>query len=433
MTLENSVAFNDEDVAENEDSDDKYDYACQIIKRKHESLLRHLEQSERGENDLPVLVEEDENAKSGHLEITGLHKSSDGAILSREDDAFSITQNISPILKDDKGEDYDAFPNESIYEEGFREATKRKRPEDDSLDSISFMSVESTKKPKLSRAGSLTKNLRRRMSMTIVNPINSFFRPRRSTVDADTSSYSNFETTFNESIKEPIKEKFRQIKDKVCKPSKKDLTTPKSKKTRMQMASANMSILQDVTIKTPEKGTFDFTQVEFKTPKAPLPSASGASSSKVLRNRFKIEDASASFIDNVDNAKMVFINLVHRLKVNAIDVLIPSNHLLNLLPILNLHSVLYAKHIQCCTNFSQLAWTNLIHGYLELNSIQVIEASLSSLRERFWIMRSLPVDFKLIPRSFSGGRRNLDENRKRAWGTEILCRESWVVLDSNLR
>lgn len=317
MTLENSVAFNDEDVAENEDGEDKYDFACHVVQRKHESFLWHLEQSEKEGNDLPVVVEEDETAKSETS--NNLQKSSDGAILSNEDDAFSTTQNISPILKEDNEEGYDAFPNESIYDDGFREANKRKRPDDDSLDNISFMSVESTKKPKLTRAGSLSKNLRRRMSMSIVNPINNLFRPRRSTVDADTSIYSNFETTFNDSIKEPIKEKFRQIKDKVCKLSKKDLTTPKSKMSKIRMASANLSQLKDVcTIKTPEKDATNFAPIEFKTPKAPLPSASSTSTSKTMKSRFKVEDISTSFIDTADNAKMVFIALVEPPKINAI-------------------------------------------------------------------------------------------------------------------
>lgn len=345
MTLENSVAFND-DVAENEDSDDKYDYACKVIQRKHESFLRRLEQSEKEGNDLPVLLEEDETTKSETSNHNTLQKSSDGAILSKEDDAFSTTQNISPILKEDNEECYDAFPNESVYEEGIREANKRKRP-DDSFDNISFMSVESTKKPKLTRAGSLTKNLRRRMSMSIVNPINNLFKPRRSTVDADTSTYSNFETTFNESIKEPIKEKFRQIRDKVCKPSKKDLTTPKSKLSKIRMASANLSNLADVCIiKTPEKGTMDFAPIEFKTPKAPLPSSTSTSTSKICR--FKVEDASTSFIDNVDNAKLVFIALVKRLKVNAILCV----YLALFSSEFYLDASFSVKHIQFCTNFS---------------------------------------------------------------------------------
>lgn len=320
MTLENSVAFNDEDVAENEDGDDKYDYACHVVQRKHESFLWHLEQSEKEGNDLPVLVEEDETVKSETSNNNNLQKSSDGAILCNEDDAFSTTQNISPILKEGDG-----FPNESIYEDGFREATKRKRPNDDSIDNISFMSVESTKKPKLTRAGSLSKKIRRRMSMSIVNPINNLFRPRRSTVDADTSIYSNFEATFNESIKEPIKEKFRQLKDKVCKPNKKDLTTPKSKISKMRIASANLSTLQDVCInKTPEKGAIDFAPIEFKTPKAPLPSSSSTSTSKTVKSRFKVEDTSTSFIETADNAKMVFIALVGRPKVNAILCVYPA-------------------------------------------------------------------------------------------------------------
>lgn len=311
------MVFNDEDLMENED-DGGDDYACQVIQRKHESFLRHFDQRDKDSKDLPIVLEEDETAKSAHLEDS--KKQYDGAVLCKEEDAFSISHNISPILKtarELKDEDYDAFPNDSIYEDGFREALKRKRPDDtfDQTD-ISLMSIDSTKKPKLSRAGSLTKNLKRRMSFGIVQPINNLFR--RSTVDHNSSTCSNFETTFNESIKEPIKEKFRQIKDKVSKFNKKDLSTPKSAKAKMRMASANLTSLKDVCtikanigseiIKTPEKNSQETGTIElFKTPKAlPFPSST-ASSSKSFKPRSKL-DESYTNVDAVDT-KLVFIHL----------------------------------------------------------------------------------------------------------------------------
>lgn len=299
-TFDGSVAFNEEDL-DNED-DDGDDYACQVIQRKHDSFLRHFEQRDKDCTDLPIVMEEDETAKSAQLE------KSDGVVILKEEDAFSTAHNISPILKTIPGElkeeDYDAFPDESVNEDGFREAFKRKRSPDDTLNQtdLSLMSMDSTKKPKLTRAGSLTKNLRRRMSFGVIQPINNLFR--RSNADPNLSNCSAFETTFNESIKEPIKEKYRQIKDKF---KKKDLSTPKSAKSKMRMASANLTNLKDVCtiksnaeiLKTPPA---DLCTIEFKTPKA-LP----ASSSKSFKPRAKPDEPSNVAADTVDN-KLVFIH-----------------------------------------------------------------------------------------------------------------------------
>jgi hypothetical protein len=261
--------YGEEERDASDGSDDDDDFACKVIQRKHDSFLRHFEMSERGESgDLPVLVEEDETAKS---ETTA---DRDGVVLHSEEHVFASARNISPILK--TGEEDDAFPDDSIYEGGF----KRKRFGDESTDNLSFMSVESTKKPKLMRAGSLTKNLKRRMSFGIVTPINNLFRQRRNSADPNTSNCSTatFNSTFNESIKEPIKEKLRQIKDKVCKLSRKE-STPKSTKTKIRMASANLASLKEVcNLKTPEKDFANAGEL-FKTPKAlppPFPSTSSA-------------------------------------------------------------------------------------------------------------------------------------------------------------
>lgn len=323
-TLDCSMAFN-EDLMENEDEDeDNDDYACRVIQRKHESFLRHFEQSEKECGDLGRIVEEDELTKSNHLEVStqpstsqdAKQHSRDGAVLCNEEDAFSITQNISPILKSDQDEKYDAFPNDSIYDEAFRDK-KRKRAGDDSPDNASFMSVESTKKLKLNRAGSLTKTIGRRMSISIVKPINNLFKSRRNSADVNNSTCSNFETTFNESIKslkEPFKEKFRQIKDKVCKQSKKDaFTTPKSTKSKLRMASTNFINTKDVCTvqtKTPEKD-FD-APIEFKTPKA-LPFPSTSSTSKFSKPRCKLDESIAG-----DTSKLVFMAFTSRRKINAI-------------------------------------------------------------------------------------------------------------------
>jgi protein ECT2 len=216
------------------------------------------------------------------------------ALRNSEEHTFASARNISPILK--TGEKDDAFPDDSFYEGGF----KRKRFGDESTDNLSLMSVESTKKPKLMRAGSLTKNLKRRMSFGIVTPLNNLFRQRRNSADPNASNCSTatFNSTFNESIKEPIKEKLRQIKDKVCKLSKKD-STPKSTKSKIRMASANLASLKEVcNIKTPEK---DFSNLElFKTPKAlplPFPSTSSA------KPRCRLDDSRLN--DTVSDRKLV--------------------------------------------------------------------------------------------------------------------------------
>lgn len=288
-------------MEENDDDVDANDYASQVIQRKHESFLRQFEQNEKEGNSL-FTINEDESAKSMKLEQSNVLAQSlsstcvsdrDGAILHNDDDAntFAVAQNISPILKNEVVEEDDIFPEDS-----FRESVKRKRAQDDSIDDVSMMSVDSSKKPKLLRAGSLTKNLRRRMSFTIVQPINNYFRPRHNSVDPNSSSCSNFERSFNESIKEPIKEKFRAIKDKMSKFNKKDMSTPKSAKAKMRMASANIGNMQDVctlktTVVTPEKLAPD---TEFKTPKA-LPFTSTSSVSKSLKFRSKLDDSARNF------------------------------------------------------------------------------------------------------------------------------------------
>jgi hypothetical protein len=274
-----TIAPFEEERDESDVSDEDDDYGNKVVLRKHESFLRHFEMIEKGEGgDLAVVVEEDESTKA---ETTA---DRDGAVLHSEEYVFASAKNISPILKTE--EEDDAFPDDSIY--GFDSNFKRKRFGDDSTDNLSFMSMESTKKPKLMRAGSLTKKLKRRMSFGIVTPINNFIRQRRNSADPNSSNCSTatFNSTFNESIKEPIKEKLRQIKDKVCKLSKKD-STPKSTKSKIRMVSANLASLKEVcNIKSPEKdfGTNDI----FKTPKALAPSFPSTSSA---RPRCRLDDS----------------------------------------------------------------------------------------------------------------------------------------------
>jgi hypothetical protein len=176
-------------------------------------------------------------------------------------------------------EEYDDFPN---YTDN--DLCKRKRTEDDSFDNISLMSTDSyisgsaTKKPKLTRTGSITRNIRRSMSFAAFRtPIQNMLKPRRSSVDPNASlcSITSIESTFNESIKKPVKEKFRMIRDKITKGKKDPSSTPKTvSKSKVKIASENMESLKEVckfmpTSKTPESKTENDSCVGFKTPLAP--------------------------------------------------------------------------------------------------------------------------------------------------------------------
>ncbi|XP_022219575.2 protein ECT2 isoform X2 [Drosophila obscura] len=151
-------------------------------------------------------------------------------------DLRSHTPNISPILRpidECDMETDDLFEEEAV--EGMETGApatendlKRKR---DSIDNISLMSVDScalpgsTKKPKLTRTGSISRTLRRSVSF-VAEPLKNVLRPRRSSIaaaDASTilgseaadDSYcslaSSISLTLNESIRKPVKEKFRNI------------------------------------------------------------------------------------------------------------------------------------------------------------------------------------------------------------------------------
>lgn len=237
-------------------------------------------------NDLPTLHEEDENTKSHHLsdckeldetdfqgkEISNNKK--DGVILKKEQNKeFSNLTQISPIPKET-----------TIQENVERTASKRQRSEEDAFDNISIDSTSislSTKKPKLMRTASLTKNLRKSLSFGIMKtPINNMFgKSRRNSVDQDISasaSMISMESTFNETITKPIKDKFRRMRDKASRMMKRDHDTPKSLKkdrsfhfgtdTANESKSSyfmNMSVSGHI-MKTPEKGQMS---AEPKTPR----------------------------------------------------------------------------------------------------------------------------------------------------------------------
>ncbi|XP_058055313.1 protein ECT2 [Anopheles bellator] len=281
--------------------------------------------------------------------VTATCRQADGVVLtSGEANEFLNPNNISPILKpgsssgemkqkdvigkgegkqlhqkDDVDDDIDDDDMDD-YVIASREAYKRRRTED-SFDDQSMLSVDisiassvmygggvcggSAKKPKLTRTGSITRGIRRSMSFAAIKtPIKSMLRSRRNSVDPNASitSVTSIETTFNESIKKPVKEKLRSIRDKITKGGRKD--TPKSIKSKGVglLTSTNLDSLKKVCHfktgqevgsaatepHTPEqpRGGAERSEVDFKTPVAPPFGGfnGGDSSSKmVTRSRGK--------------------------------------------------------------------------------------------------------------------------------------------------
>lgn len=158
----------------------------------------------------------------------------DGIVLTQnEENEFLEPSNLSPILQNNQLAGNDCLHNiqeeeedgDAVADSNFVDTTldafmsKRKR---DSFDNISMISTDSiapvfnsAKKPKLIRTGSITRTLRRSMSFVATkNPISNMIRSRRNSVDPNASitSITSIESTFNESIKKPVKEKFRNLK-----------------------------------------------------------------------------------------------------------------------------------------------------------------------------------------------------------------------------
>lgn len=232
-----------------------------------DNFLARQEQQKVNDTDLPTLVEEDENTKSSHLsDCKELEETkNDGVILKNGDEE----NQISPI------------PKISSIAREIRTATKRRIAEEDTMDNVSIDSTTislSTKKPKLMRTGSLTKNLRKSLNFGIMKTP-TLFRSRRNSTDHDISasaSMISMESTFNETFTKPIKEKFRSLKNKVAKMTgkSKDYDTPKGRGERsFIMPSDNgndsrmNSTLPASMLKTPEK--FACSSTSFLEPKTP--------------------------------------------------------------------------------------------------------------------------------------------------------------------
>lgn len=194
------------------------------------------------------------SSKSGFAAAVPL---SDGAVLTEGCDgaafiAHPTASNLSPILKLEQGVGGGLQNIDEASEEGSSlgsvaggsgaTGAKRKR---ESFDNVSLMSTDSmmlapsgpfssAKKPKLIRTGSITRGLRRSMSfVALKNPIATVLRSRRnSTVDPNaslTSVGSVDSHTFNESIRKPVAEKMRSLRNRIMKSNKRDITPKVSK------------------------------------------------------------------------------------------------------------------------------------------------------------------------------------------------------------
>lgn len=237
-----------------------------------DNYLARQEQQKNNETDLPTLVEEDENTKSSHLsDCKELEDTKNDGVIIKNGDEENENQ-ISPI------------PKICTIAREIRTATKRRIADEDTIDNVSIDSTTvslSSKKPKLMRTGSLTKNLRKSLNFGIMKTP-TLFRSRRNSTDHDVSasaSMISMESTFNETFTKPIKDKFRSLKHKVAKMTgnkNKDYDTPKGRRERsFIMPSENgndsrmNSTLPACMLKTPEKGQFACSSTSFLEPKTP--------------------------------------------------------------------------------------------------------------------------------------------------------------------
>ncbi|XP_065360753.1 protein ECT2 isoform X2 [Calliphora vicina] len=209
--------------------------------------------------------------------------------------------------------DTDDLDNEIDLEDA-QSDLKRKR---ESFDSVSLMSMESfalptsTKKPKLLRTGSITRSIKRSMSFVAVRtPIAKMLRPRRSSVALDSApndndntednnenaddsicSIASVETTFNESIRKPVKEKFRSLRNRITRSS-----------------SRKEKYVLNVQHKSPEKDIVDCQndKDDFKTPKAPSKYGASCSSAPrtLLRSSSSVSKSSSTSTSKLFNKSL---------------------------------------------------------------------------------------------------------------------------------
>lgn len=279
----------------------EYDLVNDLILPYNDDVLPEVYLKPQDLNSLASTPKSSKGSSKQLINLLSAAKKTDGKILTNEStNDFQENANISPIYcgqitstcPEEKPAsnciiqtsdncsplemDTDDLDNEADLDDAQSEL-KRKR---ESFDSVSLMSVESfalptsTKKPKLLRTGSITRSIKRSMSFVAVRtPIAKMLRPRRSSVALDSApnddntednndnaddsicSIASVETTFNESIRKPVKEKFRSLRNRITRSS-----------SRKEKYTIN------VQQKSPEKDSVDSQndREDFKTPKAPL-------------------------------------------------------------------------------------------------------------------------------------------------------------------
>lgn len=318
---------------------DNIEVGCEIIQHKHESFLQRLEKCGKN-NDFVVAFASENNQSSNKLVLlphnesclllndlnpSDSHKTKiDGAVLTNnEDNNFVAANDISPIIKERHmisnenymEEEHEHFTNDNLFDEE-KGSAKRKRSSEERLN-ISMQSTESfatsthetSKKPKLVRTGSITKNLRRSMSFAAMKtPINNIFRLGRNTNDnCSFTSITSNESTFNESFR-AVKSKIRQMKNKITKLNKIGVGAPNAAKTKIMIESEDLACLKKVSKmnsakgllsrgRTPERNKNDSCIMEFKTPIAPRQSTSISKSflnNQTFQNSFNPKSQSSS-------------------------------------------------------------------------------------------------------------------------------------------
>ncbi|XP_073843940.1 epithelial cell transforming 2 pebble isoform X2 [Musca autumnalis] len=314
------------DEEENDDDDDEghfderlvVDYECNLKQNDIEDeMVNELipQSQDDGEDERPMIPSQDVNShastpksskaisallpskqlerKLSILANTTCNEFQDHSTISPICSKFQEDANLTKTQTDDTcfamEMDTEDLDGDAELDEAQREL-KRKR---ESLDSISLMSVESfalpasTKKPKLLRTGSISRTIKRSMSFVAVRtPIAKMLRPRRSSVALDSApidkdldndmddnnendandsfcSIASVESTFNESIKKPVKEKLRSLRNRITRSNsrrEKYVVSNNNQKTNATEEDNTQTALVDSQQNDKE---------DFKTPKAP--------------------------------------------------------------------------------------------------------------------------------------------------------------------
>ena len=364
---------------------------CEIIQHKHESFLQRLEKSENdtecGVSFTSFNYQPLNNTSQFNLVDLTKNEKIDGAVLTKkEDNNFEAANELSPIIKERHmisneiyiKEEYELFPNENLFDEN-KGSTKRKRPNDESFD-ISMKSTESfatstfgtSKKPKLIRAGSITKNLRRSMSFAAMKtPISNIFRLGRNTNDTNSSfnSTNSNESPFNDSFK-AVKSKMRLIKNKICKLNKIGIGTPNTTKTKIMIGSEDLFNLTKVNkmnssksllsfVRTPEKNKNDSCVMEFKTPIAPRQSTSiskSFSSNQTFQKSFNLNQnkSQTSSKDSSPSKTAISSHKKSNQSIIQPNVELTPFCMLNVFPVAELSPVFKKKPSKCSEKCMQI-------------------------------------------------------------------------------